>query len=347
MTAMSLEYTTYRIELQPRRSVRLPEFAGALVRGTFGKALRELTCATRAPTCADCPVARGCVYREVFDPLPPQQHALQRFSAIPAPYVLHVDRFGNRTLAAGKPFTFGISLVGSARRHLPLVVLAIQRGAAAGWTRDAVSFDLHRVLAESAGELVEVLPPGGSRLAEHGPTARIDSIPSAGTGVGGVLELELLTPTRLQQDGKPARAGDLQPRTWLMALVRRIALLADFHGDAPLVLDFGALSAAADQVAIVHAALRWQEWARYSGRQKAVMPMGGLVGQLRLEGPIAPFVPFLAPGRALHVGKHAAFGLGAFRFECFALPEPVVHPLNDAVQVAAARRHEKLPPWRH
>jgi len=321
---VALEYTTYHLELRPRQSIRLPEFAGSLVRGTFGKALRELTCATRAPTCADCALAAACVYREVFDPLPPAAHDLQRFSAIPAPYVLHLSDWGEQLIEAGTSFCFGITLIGRKRRHLPLVLLALQRAASAGWTRAQTRFDLHRVTASSEAGQIVVLQPGAHALLPHGATATLTAatveraMQKASTSIR--LAVELLTPARLQQEGRPARAGELQARTWLMAVIRRIGLLADFHGEAALPIDFRRLAALAEQCAIVEHELRWHDWDRYSGRQKQVMPMGGLVGRMRIEGPLAPFLELVQLAAPLHAGKHAAFGLGAYLVSVPELP---------------------------
>ncbi len=62
------------------------------------------------------------------------------------------------------------------------------------------------------------------------------------------------------------------------------------------------------------AALRWVEWARYSGRQRALLQMGGLMGALSLPlAGIEPFWPFLALAPWVHVGKGATMGLGGMR----------------------------------
>jgi hypothetical protein len=42
------------------------------------------------------------------------------------------------------------------------------------------------------------------------------------------------------------------------------------------------------------------------------MSLGGVIGTWRLEGPLAPFAPFLQLGEWLHVGKEASFGLGQY-----------------------------------
>jgi len=67
-------------------------------------------------------------------------------------------------------------------------------------------------------------------------------------------------------------------------LMRRISMLQTFHTDQPLQLDFKALSAAAREVEVLNNSLRWQDWSRYSSRQKTPLKMGGLVGEVTLDG---------------------------------------------------------------
>jgi len=43
------------------------------------------------------------------------------------------------------------------------------------------------------------------------------------------------------------------------------------------------------------------------------MKLGGLLGQLHLQGDLAPFTQLLHLGQWLHVGKNASFGLGGYR----------------------------------
>ncbi len=42
------------------------------------------------------------------------------------------------------------------------------------------------------------------------------------------------------------------------------------------------------------------------------MKLDGLLGSLRLSGPLAPFSELLHLGQWLHLGKNASFGLGGY-----------------------------------
>ena len=97
-----------------------------------------------------------------------------------------------------------------------------------------------------------------------------------------------------------------------MALVRRTNLLAEFHGDGPLLENFASLLAATAEICD-EKQLVWRDWTRYSSRQQQKMVLGGVIGEWTLEGPLGPFSHFLDIGQWLHVGKEAAFGLGRYQ----------------------------------
>ncbi|HKM71076.1 MAG TPA: hypothetical protein VJX94_13665 [Stellaceae bacterium] len=76
--------------------------------------------------------------------------------------------------------------------------------------------------------------------------------------------------------------------------MRRVSILAERHGPAPLDLDYRVLKQCAEKAEFVASALRWVEWARWSGRQQALLRMGGLLGGLALPlAGLEPFWPFL------------------------------------------------------
>ena len=85
-----LPLARYRFTAQVQQPLALPEYAGSLLRGQFGAALRNVACMTRQPTCPGCPLLQTCPYTRIFEAPPPPkgQHALQDFSQIPNPYVL-------------------------------------------------------------------------------------------------------------------------------------------------------------------------------------------------------------------------------------------------------------------
>ncbi len=312
---MGLECATYRIELLPQDRNALPAFLGGAIRGAFGRSLRALACATGAATCDGCPVAARCAYREIFDPVPPAEHTLQRFAAIPAPYAFDLEGDPPRDSAPGRPLSIRLTLAGAARRHLGLILLAIDRAASGGLAKPRARFERATVHVETGdGRERLLLDRADTRIPPHPPTARLDADPAASADARDLrVAVRLITPCRLVVRGNAVRPDGFTPYPWLMALVRRVSLMADFHGDGPLGLDFADLADRASATRLVDADLRFVRVERWSSRQRQAMPFDGLVGTFSIEGPLAPFLPLMDLATRLNVGKHASFGLGRFQ----------------------------------
>lgn len=300
----------YRLEFTVATPLTLPAFAGSALRGALGGALRASACMTRAASCDACPLLTTCPYAAVFEPRPPASgHALQDFNQIPRPYVIEPPEWGERTYRPGEAVRFHLVLAGRALEQLPLVLWAFSKAFARGVGRGDGTATLSRV-EHVVGDQAEIIldGPGGS-IADHDTCA-----PHTPALPGNAVTLHFHAPLRLQNNGRRATADEFTPRRLLTTLVRRIALMTEFHGLGPLPIDFKALAAHAETLAS-DKDLRWRDWTRYSSRQQQKMDLGGVVGSWRLSGDIAPHLPFLHLGQWLHVGKEAAFGLGGYRLE--------------------------------
>lgn len=311
MVMTDLPLARYRLEFTVETPLHLPAYAGSTLRGAFGGALRAASCMTRQKTCDACPLLTTCPYASVFETRPPEgEHALQKFSQVPHPYVIEPPQWGERDYAPGEGLSFHLVLAGRALDQLALILWSFARAFQRGVGRGDGTARLERVVHVGAGEETVVLEGPGASLTTHDTVLPIAPIRSE------TCTLVFETPLRLQADGRRATAEEYTPRRLLMALVRRIALIHEFHGGRPLALDFTALGAAAEGLKS-EKNLCWRDWQRYSSRQQQKMALGGVVGTWTLAGDLAPFLPFLHLGQWLHVGKEATFGLGGYRAMLF------------------------------
>jgi hypothetical protein len=311
----------YQLRFVVDKPIRLPEFAGSALRGAFGHALRRLACVTRQRHCPSCPLYRTCPYPAVFE-TPPPQDSKRVFSQIPNPFVVEPPSWGPRILREGDELRFSLVLIGQALQQLPLVVLALERALAGGIGPAEGTAQLVTVHAESEDEPIYEAPSG--QLRSHG---RLLPPPPSAAAVETVT-LAFDTPLRIQREGHVLGVRKLSPADLLTTLVRRVALLCEFHLGTPLVADFTALKRAAAAIE-GEKDLEWRDWTRYSARQDQAMTLGGAVGTWTLHGDLAPFLPFLHLGQWLHVGKNASFGLGRYRSLPSKDDEPIAgHGLN-------------------
>ncbi len=300
----------YRLEWQANTPIRLPDYAGSMLRGAFGHALRQLACMTKQKECAGCPLLSTCPYPAIFAPPPPATHTLQNFSHIPVPYVIEPPDWGAHQLGAGEPFAFHMVLIGCALKELPLIILAWRRAFARGVGNGDGTADLVRVVHCGGNGETEIHRPDTGALVPHAQEIAYKAATNGETAPSE-LTLHFVTPLRLQKNGRALPPEKLDARTLLMALVRRANLLAEFHADGALIEDFAPLLTASNAVQ-EKKHLVWRDWTRYSSRQQQKMALGGVIGDWSIAGPLAQFVPFLRLGEWLHVGKEAAFGLGRY-----------------------------------
>lgn len=302
---LSLPLARYRLDWKVTSPIRLPDYAGSMLRGAFGHALRSIGCITRARDCKGCTLQRGCPYTTLFEPIPPENHPLQDFSKIPSAYVITPPEWGARVLHEGDTLSFHFSLVGRAVAELPVAILAWRRALARGigpgdGTADLCSVHLENTVSQPiyASETGVILAHDATIVCPPPPEGRV--------------QLEIRTPLRLQNNGVPLKPQTIGERALLMALVRRLALVSEFHTDNPWQPDFRQLAARAEDIK-GRRQLSWRDWKRYSSRQKQEMALGGVTGRWDLEGELAPFWPAIWFGQWLHVGKNASFGLGRYR----------------------------------
>jgi hypothetical protein len=285
----------------------LPEYAGSLLRGQFGAALRRTACMTGAKTCERCPLLRTCPYPAIFETPAPQAHALQKFSQVPNPYVIEPPPFGTRCIAAGQHLELGLVLVGRALEQLPLIAYALQRAFGRGLGGRRVAGELDDIVWEGDGESFSVWDREGARIAAHEPGLAVPVLVDARRA-----RLRIATPLRLQSQGHPLGPEALGPRKLLTAIMRRASLLFEMHAGLPgVAADAPELARQAERLTDSRD-LQWKDWTRYSSRQQAEMTLGGVVGEWVLEGDLGPLAPWLWLGQWLHAGKNTTMGMGRY-----------------------------------
>ena len=304
-----LPVARYRFAFRMQENLRLPEYAGSLLRGQFGAALRRTACLTGAPVCKGCPVLATCPYPEIFETPPPAEHRLQRFSQVPNPYVIEPPRLGTRAVPAGGNLVFDVVLVGRALGRLALIVHAFQRALGHGLGRARARGVLERLAVQNGEGWTEIWDSARGRIEAHEAQLAIPEFPPSQAAM-----LTIETPLRLQNQGHPLPIDKLSPRALLTNLMRRATLLLELHnGNLPLLSETAAKALAHHAETLEdERRLRWQDWSRYSSRQKQEMTLGGALGEWTLRGDLAPLLPLLWLGQWLHAGKNATMGMGGY-----------------------------------
>ncbi len=323
MTTFHLPIARYRFDIVALTPIRLPDYAGSLLRGAFGHALRQVACITRAKDCAPCPLKAGCPYTSVFAPGRAVTNDDKRTGLdIPAPYVIEPPAWGLRVVDPGQTFTFHMVLIGRAIEHLPIITLAWQRALAKGLGAGDGTGNLLRVVNDDAQTTYSAVDDVIKKISVITSNDGVSPAPTEAPTDESALQqvtLHFQTPLRLQQNGHALAPHRLTPRALVMAAARRSALLGKFHGNGEPQIGWTQLTIEANGMTDQHQ-LEWRDWTRFSSKQKTTMQLGGVVGKWTLTGNMVQALPWLKLGQMLHIGKETVFGLGQYHLEYLTVP---------------------------
>jgi len=302
-----LRLTRYRFTLRMEDPVRLPAYAGSAWRGVFGHGLKQSVCVTRLRDCTNCTLRSQCIYSYLFEtPL-----YVGKGSNAPQPLVPDLHGLGSR-YAPGESFSFEVTMIGDAARHLPSVIQAWRHSGRQGLGPHRAKFSLSRVeLLDLQAEGWQQLIPRAISNASYEPWR--EPIALDKTALRQV-RIDLTTPYRSKRDGHLVTPERFSAQGFAVALVNRVASLRKFHDPEAEAFDSGPLMHAAASLTIHEPRLRWREWQRHSSRQRTHMQMGGVTGSFTLAGEgLTGLWPVLQLGQWVHAGKGTLFGLGRYR----------------------------------
>ena len=294
MNKLNLLCLNFEAKLQ--KGIRLPEYIGNTIRGALGNALVKTHCKKGAPACAGCEHNPGCIYTEVFK----AESLLADFSSTPNPYVIKAPWTGRREFPQGEILRFSILLLGGA----------------CGWFREIIAAVSTMLRGNFGGNLapsgqLRVFDADDKLIYDNGTllglpcTQEWSDRPALHTPEVSSAELHFITPLKMLQKKELIHAPDFA--TFTDALFGRIAAIIDLYGEAEFVLPYR-----------LFARKPYIE-AMYSLEQVSIKQdkfcIEGMKGSIVFSGNLTDYLPYLALGTQIHVGKLATRGCGEYTLE--------------------------------
>ncbi len=300
----------YRFRFLQEEPVLLPRYPGFAWRGMLGHGLRRVACIMGRIRCEGCAMQADCAYSRLFEP-GDGPGGEKRYRRRPPPYLLEVEPLADRRQEAGASLWLGITLLDPAR-DLPFVIQALRRGKWHGGRSGEARFRLEEVLQESrpgSGEWKAVWSLSGEGAGPPGAgSVRLPPPPP------GRATVELLTPLRMKRRGRLVRPDRFTEEDFFIQLWRRVHELNHHYGGLEPGLQLSCPRERPRAVPVPEGTVRWQEWTRYSSRQRCHMKMGGLVGRWEPGGQVLKdWWPLLWYGQWVHLGKATSMGFGRYR----------------------------------
>jgi hypothetical protein len=307
------------------RGLSLPPYKGAVFRGGFGSVFRRVACALREHDCHGCRLREQCPYAYIFETSPPADaEALRNYASIPRPFVIEPPADTKTEFAPDEKLVFHLLLIGRAIEFLPYFIVVFREMGQAGLGRGRRPFVLEEVTAlglEREEQLYTRSTDTVRSVDLHYTGAEVVArLPSQADTIRVLFE----TPVNLKDRGKTASRPDFH--IFFRQAMRRISSLAYFHHGRPLEADYVGLVERSRQIKLVENHTVAMSIERFSRRQGRRIPMGGLLGSVAYRGRLEEFLPWLALGEEVHVGKNTVFGLGKYRMHALPVSEESGQP---------------------
>jgi hypothetical protein len=305
-----LEMANFRFTFSADEEAQLPLYLGSTLRGAMGRVFRNNACMTKARVCFGCMYASQCAYAYIFETSKEQVHENNKNNVplnIPHPFVLEPPLEAKTMYKKGEVLQFNVVLIGRGIQFLPFFISAFSQAGLEGLGAGRYHFHLSKV-EQLNGEKKIPLWEGGNQFLTQ-PYAQILTDEQDGKAVNGIT-LDLQTPLRLIEGGR--LSVDISFNLLMRGIFRRLYILGLIHGQGALKIPFQDYLARASEVKLRKplTQINWQEWERYSNRQKRTLKMGGLCGRLSYQGDLSLFMPYILMAQELHIGKGTVFGLG-------------------------------------
>ena len=253
-----------------------PYFIGSQIRGALGYALKRTVCINPAYQCEGCFAADNCLYYDFYE----SQNGYH-------PYRLDFE--------LGKSYyDFSLYLFEKATEKLPYIVSALHVMLTQnGLGKERVTIDEYQLFVNgtSAVEGGKIVLPPETTVTCRPP----QQTPST-------LTLRFVTPLRIKHHNRFVRSGDyLTLRGILHSIYQRRQMLEGAErGRLPFE----------PRGEIVDRFVRFKDLSRYSGRQRGTLKIGGMVGEMTIEGIDPQSYALLKLGEIIGAGKQTVFGLG-------------------------------------
>ena len=321
----NFRFACYRFSYTVGEPLKMPQYKGNLFRARFGYILRHITCVSTTQECdTRCQFPERCIYSKCFEtPVPADAPILRGQPYAPHPFILEPPCTGKLDYAPDDTFTCTLTLIGDAIDLLPWMVFTFdqigkRRVGNQGKRGQCQLNKVESLSARGDHQTQTIYTAETEMLTDEGLILRLGDVMDGAPHVTDEIELEFLTPTSIKVNGK--WTSELTFEHLIRNLLRRIRFLSYFHCGEDLDVD--ALGLIESSRSVKHEShLQWFRQDRWSRRTEKPIPMGGFVGNVRFEGELELFLPFIFLGEYLHIGHHTAFGHGQYRLNSSGLTQ--------------------------
>lgn len=271
-----------------------------IIRSLLGANLHDICCIARNTKCQTCEHNSSCIYAKVFETIIDKNNSVHSGrNRAPHPFLISTDEWHN---PSPQRLQFTIWLLGGAIDYAPYIYGAVERGQKRGFGKERIPYEIDTLRSDKKDLIDE---EGNIRYQESirsWSTTHEQTTPMQSSRI--LIKLE--SPLRYKQQG--TYQSLLTAQSLFSCFNRRLQTLCAFYGAFQSLQDDAGIA-----VEVVEQNTEWRDYAHYSARQRRAMYLGGIMGNLTLEGNLSNTeLDLLAFCELFHAGKNSSFGFGKF-----------------------------------
>lgn len=302
----NLVHYRFRLHFRALQPILKHGYQGSAFRGVFGHAFKKIGCPFKEPQCLACLLRESCHYLKLFETPHSDKRSSNGTTHLPHPFILIPPLQNPLNVAQGEIFFLELVLLEVALPALPYILLAFDKSGQIGMGQGKYFYTLdyveglhidqwHTIFHASQGQLNKTFSPCTLSFPQTFPSS---------------IQLSTCTPLRIKQGGQ--YLSELPFSVLMRRILRRLDDLSRLYGDGGLAICIQDVLRQAETITSIASDLNWVEFRRYSNRQRQSLHLGGLEGRISYKGELAPFIPWLIWGEALHIGQATSFGFGKY-----------------------------------
>ena len=270
----------YKIDIKSEENFSPSFFAGSMLRGAFGLALKRVYCVNPTYKCDNCFACKSCTYYDFYE----EQNSFKNFRI--------TSKLGMEKLS------FSIYLYEEKTEELPYVLSTIKKSLEeVGVGKDRRQIKLSKILI-------------GSKIVYNGedfvPISDINPFKFECKDYHKDVELTFHMPLSLKYKNQLITKDKLSPYILITNLHKRFS---ELKKTPTKKIDYKI------EGEIVQNSLKPIELFRYSNRKKRHMKLTGLIGKVVIKGLDKKSYCYLKLGEIIGIGKQTVFGFGDYNIK--------------------------------
>jgi len=308
---MEIIYSKYRFNIHFIDDIFFGIDPNFIFRSVIGKNLHSLCCIRKRLNCKECTLSNACAYAILFEtPINFESIELKGRSSGAHPYIMNIYKTNGEIFSIDdkdngniKDFIIEITICESAIPSFSYFFTAFYQAGIDGLFKERRKYIIVSIETKE-----EIYYPSSDSIRLNPCIEKWESNLENDTQ-DYEINIKFLTPFRYVEKG--SLSEPINGFHIINSATRRMKILTELYGHNYLPFSFDKRFLEEPFVKVKQRNLTWKESSRYSAKQDTLMILGGVVGEINLEGKFSKSMIDMLEGVSIfNIGKNTAFGFG-------------------------------------